>query len=94
MTHWTSLFIECCWIAWVLFWLIMAVQTKRTVERGAFIGYRLMGLLIFFGLFAIGRLFHLSAHSRLWHTTLALGVLTDCIVLAGVAFTVSRQTTS
>jgi protein-S-isoprenylcysteine O-methyltransferase Ste14 len=93
MTHWTSLFIEYCWIAWVLFWLIMAVQTKRTVERGAFIGYRLMGLLIFFGLFAIGRLFHLSAHSRLWHTTLALGVLTDCIVLAGVAFTVWARVT-
>jgi fumarate reductase subunit C len=84
MTHWTSLFIECCWIAWMLYWLIMAFQTKRTVERGAFIGYRLVAIIVFLGLFAIGRLLlHVSAQSQLWPRTLALGVLSDCIVLAG-----------
>lgn len=30
----------------------------------------------------------MSSQTQLWHTTLALGVLTDCIVAAGAAFTV------
>ena len=46
-----------------------------------------------FGLFATGRLLHLSSQSQLWQTTLALGVLTDCIVLAGAAFTVWARIT-
>ena len=88
MTHWTWLFIEYCWIAWVLYWVIMAFQTKRTVERGGFIGYRLVALISFAGWFALTRLLHLSTRAQLWHTTLALGLLTDFIVLAGAAFTV------
>jgi protein-S-isoprenylcysteine O-methyltransferase Ste14 len=94
MTHWTSLFIECCWIAWMLYWLIMAFQTKRTIERGHFIGYRLVAIIVFLGLFAIGRLLlHVSAQSQLWPRTLALGVLSDCVVLAGAAFTVWARIT-
>jgi protein-S-isoprenylcysteine O-methyltransferase Ste14 len=88
MADWTSLLVGLCWIAWVLYWVIMAFTTKRTVERRGFIGYRLVTVVLIVGLLAIGRLLHISSQSQLWHTGLALGVLSDCIVLAGAAFTV------
>lgn len=93
MTNSTWIFIECCWIAWVLYWLVMAFTTKRTVERRGFIGYRLVALIVFVGCFVIGRLLQVSTQSELWQTTLGLGVITDCIVVAGAAFTVWARIT-
>jgi protein-S-isoprenylcysteine O-methyltransferase Ste14 len=93
MTDWTWQFIGGCWIAWLVYWVIMAFATKRTVERGGFIGYRLVAGGLIVGIAAAGRLLHVSAHSRLWHTSLALGVVTDCIVVAGAAFTVWARIT-
>jgi protein-S-isoprenylcysteine O-methyltransferase Ste14 len=93
MTDWTWLFIECCWIAWVVYWVIMAFTTKRTVERRGFFGYRLVMVILIVGLAAAGRLVHVSSHSQLWQTTLAVGVVTDCIVVAGAAFTVWARIT-
>jgi protein-S-isoprenylcysteine O-methyltransferase Ste14 len=93
MTSWTSLVIGVCWIAWVLYWVIMAFATKRTIERSGFIGYRLVAVIILVGWVAAGRLLNLSSQSQLWHTTLALGVVSDCIVLAGAAFTVWARIT-
>jgi protein-S-isoprenylcysteine O-methyltransferase Ste14 len=93
MTHWTSLFIEYCWIAWLAYWVIMAFATKRTVERRGFIGYRLVAIILIVGLAAAGRLLHVSSQSQLWHRTLALGIASDCIVLAGAAFTVWARIT-
>jgi protein-S-isoprenylcysteine O-methyltransferase Ste14 len=93
MTDSTWLFIECCWIAWLVYWLIMAFSTKRTIERRGFLGYRLVALIAFVGCVVAGRLLHLSSQSQLWQTTLALGVLTDCIVVAGAAFTVWARIT-
>jgi protein-S-isoprenylcysteine O-methyltransferase Ste14 len=89
----TWLFIVGCWIAWVLYWLIMAFRTKRTVERGDFIGYRVVMIVVVVGCVAAGRLLNVSTHSYVWHTTLALGVVTDCIVVAGAAFTVWARIT-
>ncbi len=89
----TWLFILCCWIAWLAYWVAMAFSTKRTVERGGFVGYRLVAAAIVFAWIIAGRLLHLPAHSRLWHTTLVLGIVTDCIVLAGAAFTVWARIT-
>jgi len=89
----TSLFIEGCWIAWVVYWVLTAFATKRTVERGGFIGYRLVAGILIVGLVAAGRLLHVSSQSQLWQTTLALGVVTDCIVVAGAAFTVWARIT-
>jgi len=40
----TWIFIECCWVAWLAYWLIMAFATKRTIERRGFIGYRVVAL--------------------------------------------------
>lgn len=93
MTDSTWLFIQCCWVAWVAYWVAMAFSTKRTVERGGFVGYRLVAIVLVLGLVLAGRLLHLSANSHVWHTTLALGVVTDCIVLAGAAFTVWARVT-
>lgn len=94
MTDATWRFIEFCWLAWLLYWLIMAFTTKRTVERGGFLGYRVVMVLVVGGLVAAGRLLHVSAHSELWRTPpLALGIATDCIVLAGAAFTVWARIT-
>lgn len=93
MTDSTWLFIECCWIAWVVYWVIMAFATKRTIERRGVIGYRLVALILIVGWVATGRLLHVSSQSRLWQTTLALGVMSDCVVLAGAAFTVWARIT-
>jgi protein-S-isoprenylcysteine O-methyltransferase Ste14 len=88
MTDVTWLFIECCWIAWAVYWLAMAFATKRTIERSGFIGYRLVALILVIGSVTAGRLLQVSTQSHLWQTTLALGVVSDCIVVAGAAFTV------
>jgi protein-S-isoprenylcysteine O-methyltransferase Ste14 len=93
MTDTTRLFIEGCWIAWVVYWVMMAFATKRTIERGGLLGYRLVALIIFVGYVLLGRLFDVSSQSQLWHTTSALGVLSDCIVLAGAVFTVWARIT-
>jgi protein-S-isoprenylcysteine O-methyltransferase Ste14 len=71
----------------------MAFTTKPTVERRGFIGYRLVAGILIVGLVAAGRLFHVSSQSQLWQTTLALGLVTDCIVVAGAAFTVWARIT-
>jgi len=88
-----SLFIELCWVAWVIYWVAMAFATKRTLERGGFFGYRLVAIAVGVAAVAAGRLLHLSSHSHLWHTTLALAIVSDCIVLAGAAFTVWARIT-
>jgi len=93
MTDSTWLFIELCWIAWVVYWVAMAFGAKRTIERRGFFGYRLVTIVLVVGLVAAGRLAHVSAQSQLWQRSLALGVLTDCIVLAGAAFTVWARIT-
>jgi protein-S-isoprenylcysteine O-methyltransferase Ste14 len=93
MTDSTWLFIQCCWGAWVLYWVVMAFATKRTVERGGFLGYRLVAGILIVGMLAAGRLLHVSSNEQLWQTPLALGVVTDCIVLAGAAFTVWARIT-
>ena len=86
-------FIQFCWIAWLVYWVIMAFTTKRTVERSGLIGYRLVIAVLVIGLLAAGRLLHVSSQSHLWETTIALGVVTDCIVVAGAAFTVWARIT-
>jgi protein-S-isoprenylcysteine O-methyltransferase Ste14 len=93
MTDSTWIFIQWCWIAWLVYWVAMAFTTKRTVERGASVGYRLAVAIVIVGWVAGGRLLHVSSQSRLWQTTLALGLVTDCIVVAGAAFTVWARIT-
>jgi protein-S-isoprenylcysteine O-methyltransferase Ste14 len=93
MTGSVSLFIQVCWIAWLLYWLAMAFATKHTLERGGFLGYRLVAAAVVVVAIAAGRLLHLSSHSQLWHTTPALAILSDGIVLAGAAFTVWARIT-
>ncbi|MCW3020103.1 MAG: hypothetical protein JWN10_2411 [Solirubrobacterales bacterium] len=93
MTRWNGIFIEACWIAWLVYWLAMALRTKRTVERGGLLGYRVVAIVLVIGLTAVGRLLGVSAQSYLWHTSHALGIVCDCIVLAGAAFTVWARIT-
>jgi len=93
MTDSTRLFIECCWLAWVVYWVIMAFTAKRTIERGGFLGYRVVTIILVIGLLAVARLLDVSPHSHLWRATLFLGVLTDCIVAAGAAFSVWARIT-
>lgn len=89
----TRLFIGGCWIAWLGYWVIMASSTKRTVERGGFFGYRVVAGVLILGLIAVARLLDVSPQSQLWRTTFALGVVTDLLVLAGVAFSVWARIT-
>jgi Flp pilus assembly protein TadB len=48
----TTVFIEFCWLAWLVYWVIMALATKRTIERGGVIGYCLVAIVIVAGLIA------------------------------------------
>jgi protein-S-isoprenylcysteine O-methyltransferase Ste14 len=93
MSDSTWLFIQGCWIAWLVYWVTMAFSTKPTIERAGFVGYRVVPLVLIVAWFATARLLHLLPQSRLWQTTLALGVVTDCIVLAGALFTVWARIT-
>lgn len=93
MSNWTWQVIGYTWVVWLVYWVVMAFSTKRTIERGGFVGYRLVALLAFVGCVIAGRLLHVSSQSQLWQTTLALGVLTDCMVVAGAAFTVWARIT-
>jgi protein-S-isoprenylcysteine O-methyltransferase Ste14 len=88
MTHATWLFIQACWIVWLIIWVGMAFATKRTVERGGIVGYRLVAGALILGALAIERSTHVSSHSQLWSTPLVLGIATDLIVVAGFAFSV------
>ena len=56
MNDWTWLFIEYCWVAWVLFWVFMAFRRKRTIERSGFLGYRVVAIVFVVALVAAGRL--------------------------------------
>jgi protein-S-isoprenylcysteine O-methyltransferase Ste14 len=87
------LFIECCWIAWLVYWVVMAFTTKRTIERTGFVGYRLVAIVVVIGCVAVGRLLDVSSHATLWQRSLAVGVVSGCIVLAGAAFTVWARIT-
>jgi protein-S-isoprenylcysteine O-methyltransferase Ste14 len=84
----TWAFIAGCWIAWLVYWVIMAFRAKRTVERRGFLAYRVIGLGVFVVLAAAGRLLHVSEQDELWPSTPVVGVAADCIVAAGVAFSV------
>jgi protein-S-isoprenylcysteine O-methyltransferase Ste14 len=93
MTNLTSSFIGGCWIAWLLYWLAMAFHTKRTIERGGFLGYRVVAIVLVLVLLALARLVGARPQSQLWHPMLALGIVCDCIVVAGAAFTVWARIT-
>ncbi|MGA8744999.1 MAG: isoprenylcysteine carboxylmethyltransferase family protein [Solirubrobacterales bacterium] len=93
MTDWTWQVIGCIWLAWLIYWLVMAFRTKPTVERGGFVGYRLVALGLAVVLIAAGHIIHISPQSRLWQTTVAVGAITDCMVLGGAAFTVWARIT-
>ncbi|HEX3873472.1 MAG TPA: isoprenylcysteine carboxylmethyltransferase family protein [Solirubrobacteraceae bacterium] len=81
-------FIACCWIAWLAYWVVMAFKAKRTVERGSFLAYRVVGLGVFVVIAAAGHLLHVSAQDRLWTYTTAVGVAAGASVAAGAAFAV------
>jgi protein-S-isoprenylcysteine O-methyltransferase Ste14 len=93
MTIPTWSFIGFCWIAWAVYWVVMAFRTKRTIERRGFFGYRLVTVLVLAVCLVLGRLLGISAHSDLWHTILLPGILCDCLVVAGLAFTVWARIT-
>jgi len=84
----TRQFIGFCWAALVIFWLVMAFTTKPTVERAGYVSHRVVAAVLILGLLAIARLLHASSQAPLWRTPLALGVVSDGIVLAGAAFAV------
>ena len=93
MTGSISLFIEVCWLAWLAYWVAMAFTTKRTLERGGFFGYRLAGAAVVIVCVLAGRLLNVSSHSHVWHTTAALSIVCDAMVLTGAAFTVWARIT-
>ena len=93
MAELTWAFIACCWAVLVVFWVITAFSTKRTVERGGFFGYRLVAGAVAVALLLVARLLHESPRSQLWQTPLAVGLAGDLIVLAGTALAIWARVT-
>lgn len=89
----TWLLIVACWLLWGAYWLAMSFRTKRTVERGGFLGYRLVALAAFGALFAVGHLLGLGTRSRLWEAGTVVELLADILVLGGAAFSVWARVT-
>jgi protein-S-isoprenylcysteine O-methyltransferase Ste14 len=89
----TWIFILCCWGAWLTYWVVMAFSTKRTVEHGGFIGFRLVMVVVAAALIVVAKLAGVSPQSVFWRTPLALGVVSDCIVVVGVAILVWARVT-
>jgi protein-S-isoprenylcysteine O-methyltransferase Ste14 len=89
----TQLFIAGCWIVWAAYWLITGFATKRTVERGGLIGYRVVMTVLFLGVLALGGLLGASPRSELWRAPLALEVLGAALVAAGAAFAIWARVT-
>ena len=86
--------ISAIWGVWLLYWAAMAFRVKRTVERPNGILYRLLfGACLSSLIFLKPLSSRLGLNSHLWDTTIAIGVLTICIVLAGFAFTVWARIT-
>ena len=90
MNNWTWYVILIGWAAWAVYWLIMALTAARTIERRAAVRDRLVVVLVAVA-WALIRPFQGS--SQLWMTHVALGVLSDCLFLAGAAFTVWARIT-
>ncbi len=79
------------WAAWAAYWLIMAFAVKRTVERRGAVRDRMVVAGVVLAWLVIKPF--ASTHVHLWNTHVALGVLTDCLFLAGSAFTVWARIT-
>jgi protein-S-isoprenylcysteine O-methyltransferase Ste14 len=93
MTDATWIFIAGCWLGWLVYWVVMAFRTKRTVERAGLIQYRIVGLAVFVATAAVCRLLQVGLNSELWGQRIAPGVAADCVVAAGVAFSVWARVT-
>jgi protein-S-isoprenylcysteine O-methyltransferase Ste14 len=91
--HLTLALIGVCWLGWLVYWIAMAFANKRTIERSGFFGYRVAAIVTLLVMFAIGRLLHVAPQNYFWHTPLALGIVTVCVVLTGIAITVWARIT-
>lgn len=91
MNSWTWHLIVYGWVAWMIYWLTMAFTAKRTVERRGPLRDRLLGAAVV----AVWLLIASAGgvRSQLWETQVALGIVTDCIFLAGAAFTIWARIT-
>jgi len=83
----TRLVIVVCWLGWGAYWLIAAFATKRTVERGGVVAYRVVCVMLIVAVLGAFRLAGAAPGSELWRTSLALGVVSDCVVV-GAAFAI------
>ncbi len=91
MHNWTWYLIIYGWAVWVAYWVLMAFTSKRTVERRGWVSYRVVIVAVVLGWVLIDPAS--STHSQLWQTDVALGVVADCIFIAGAAFTVWARVT-
>jgi protein-S-isoprenylcysteine O-methyltransferase Ste14 len=93
MANATWVFIQICWLTWLVVWVAMSFGTKRTVERSGIVRYRLVAAAVILGIVATAHGLDFSSHGRLWQTTPALGIVTAFLVVAGFAFCVWARVT-
>lgn len=84
--NWTWHLIQFGWATWAVYWLIMALGARRTVERRAAVRDRLVVVTVVLAWLLI-RPFR-GSDPTLWPTHVALGIGTDLLFVAGAAFTV------
>jgi protein-S-isoprenylcysteine O-methyltransferase Ste14 len=80
--------IEGIWIAWAAFWLLAALRTKRTVERGGLFGYRTVTVVIMLALLGVFALFGHRPASVLWRPPGWLALVCVCLTAVGAAFAI------
>ena len=81
----TGFFIALCFVAFIVFWIVTGLSTKRTVRRRGWwrVSFALITLAFILARIGLFRVHWVSGF--LWHTTLFTGLMADAIALAGLA---------
>ena len=92
MNNWTGIFILGCWVALFTYWMINASNVKQDIEKHISFKYIFLLSAVVVALF-ITMLYRKTFLQRtLWQTSVHLGIVTDVIVLIGLAFAVWART--
>ncbi len=84
----SGVILACVWALWLVYWLISAARTKRTIERGGFLGYRLVMVVTTFALLGLFGLLGQRPRAVLWQAAAAPAITCVCVAVAGASFAI------
>jgi protein-S-isoprenylcysteine O-methyltransferase Ste14 len=80
--------LACIWIGWLAYWVVTAFTVKRTIERGGWLGHRLVMVVIAGALLAGFRLLGDRPSTTLWQTPAGIALACVLVAAAGAAFAI------